>query len=134
VQYFWLSQITYKFLGGAVKLAFCFLYLRVFQVPRFQLFTKIMIVNVVLGTIAFGIATIVQCTPVPRAWNKGIDGTCISTIAFWYTHSIWHAATDVIIFAMPMPVIRSLQLPSSNRLGLASVFALGALCVVPNLS
>ena len=117
-------QVTYKFLGGGVKLAFCFLYLRVFQIPRFQLFTKVMIGNVVLGTIAFGVVTIFQCTPVPRAWDKDVDGTCINTMAFWYSHSIWHAATDVIIFAMPMPVIKSLQLPGSNRLGLASVLSL----------
>lgn len=126
-QYFYLLQICYKFLGGFSKLAFLFLYLRIFETRRFQTITKATIAIVIVGSVAFGIATVVQCIPIPRAWNKNVPGTCMNYRAFWYTHSVWNAAFDVWIFAMPIPVIRTLQLPKGQKVGLLSVFALGSL-------
>ncbi|KAF4553062.1 Hypothetical protein D9617_8g050750 [Elsinoe fawcettii] len=126
LRYFFFLQVTYKPLGGFVKMAFLCLYLRIFKIPKFQLFTKIMMVNVVLGATALAIATVFQCTPIRRAYDKTVPGTCINLMAFWYSHSIWHAVGDFIIFLMPVPVINTLQIPGSRKLGLISVFALGA--------
>ncbi|KAF2223766.1 hypothetical protein BDZ85DRAFT_113975 [Elsinoe ampelina] len=126
LKYFFALQITYKPLGMFVKMAFLCLYLRIFQIPKFQLFTKIMMANVVLGATALAIATVFQCTPIRRAYDKTVPGTCINLMAFWYSHSVWHALGDFIIFLMPVPVIRTLQIPGSRKWGLISVFALGA--------
>ncbi|PSK34149.1 hypothetical protein B9Z65_8475 [Elsinoe australis] len=126
LKYFFFLQNTYKVLGAFVKMAFLCLYLRIFQNKTFQILTKLMMANVVLGAIALTVATVLQCTPIQRAYNKAIPGTCINLMAFWYAHSVWHAVGDFIIFLMPVPMIRTLQIPGSRKWGLISVFALGA--------
>ncbi|PNS21754.1 hypothetical protein CAC42_1608 [Sphaceloma murrayae] len=126
LKFFFMLQVTYKPLGAFVKMAFLCLYLRIFNIKSFQIVTYAMMANVVLGGIALTVATILQCNPISRAYDKSIPGTCINLMAFWYSHSIWHAVGDFIIFLMPVPVIRTLQIPGSRKLGLISVFALGA--------
>ena len=82
---------------------------------------------VILYASASIIATIVQCTPLERIWHHAVPGTCINLTAFWYTNAAANIIGDFVILALPMPVVRSLQLPQRQRLGLMMVFALGGL-------
>jgi hypothetical protein len=84
-------------------------------------------VVVVLYGIATTFATTFQCTPVSRAWDKTIPGTCINITAFWYANAGYSIATDVIILILPMPVIWGLRLRKAQKIGLMGVFALGIL-------
>lgn len=118
-------------MGCFTKLSFLFLYLRIFQQKNFQILAWTVMGVVVCGSTAFGIATILQCTPIQRAWDKSIPGTCINFKAFWYTHSCFNAFFDILIYVMPMPLIKQLQLNKGAKLGLISVFALGGfVCAV----
>lgn len=84
---------------------------------------------VILYAFASIIATIVQCTPIERTWNHAVPGTCINLTAFWYANASANIIGDFLILALPMPVVKSLQLPQRQRLGLMMVFALGGLYV-----
>lgn len=75
-------------------------------------------------------ATIFQCTPVPRAWNKAIPGTCINNEYFWYANAGFSIATDLIILFIPMPLIYGLQVPRIQKAALVLVFALGGFVVI----
>lgn len=80
------------------------------------------------GSIA---ATIFECTPIERVWDHAIDGTCVNLTAFWYTNAVANILGDFGILLLPMPVVKSLQLPSRQKWGLTMVFGLGVLYVPP---
>lgn len=86
-----------------------------------------MIVYVSLYTLATGIATIFQCVPIARAWNKDLSGFCVQPTAQWYSFAVFNILAELIIFFLPMPLIRKLQLPRQQKIGLFVIFALGLL-------
>lgn len=86
-----------------------------------------MIVYVSLYTISTGVATIFQCVPIARAWNKYIHGFCVQPTAQWYSFATLNISAEVIMFFLPMPMIKKLQLPRQQKIGLFIIFALGLL-------
>ena len=85
---------------------------------------------VVAWTIASVMTSIFQCSPVQFAYNKkahGGHGTCIDLGKFWYANAGYNIGTDLIIIAMPIFVIRTLQLPKRTKIALCGIFALGIL-------
>ncbi|MCJ1471736.1 hypothetical protein MMC13_000376 [Lambiella insularis] len=120
------TSIVYKFLIMFTKLSFLILYLRIFPSRRMQLFTKGLIAVVVLWSISYGIATVIQCVPIAKAWNKNIKGGCVNNTIFWYTHAAINTFTDLIIYIMPIPQVLRLQLPFAQKAGLVLIFTTGA--------
>lgn len=77
--------------------------------------------------IAAFFASVFQCTPVQRAWDKSIPGTCISIEMNWYANAGFSIATDTIILLLPITPILSLKLPAGEKVAVLGVFVLGAL-------
>ncbi|KAL8761895.1 MAG: hypothetical protein Q9184_002026 [Pyrenodesmia sp. 2 TL-2023] len=105
-QAFWASQILYKFTINPTKISINLLYLRIFppsQNPRFA--TAVRIVAVYIGLYMFASvgATIFLCTPVARAWDRGVEGHCINLEAFWYSNAISNIVGDIATLALPNP-------------------------------
>lgn len=67
-----------------------------------------------------------MCTPVSYFWDQKEKGTCMDRYAVWFANASINIVTDVIIFIMPMPVLRHLHLPQRQRLALMGIFGLGA--------
>ncbi|KAI4232873.1 MAG: hypothetical protein L6R40_007277 [Gallowayella cf. fulva] len=69
----------------------------------------------ILGVISlFGSAF--QCTPVKFLWDPTIPGGhCINFSAFARFTSVVNIVTDVLILAMPIPIVWSLQLERSKK-------------------
>lgn len=80
--------------------------------------------------IASVVATIFQCNPISRAFNKLIPGTCINIAHFWYANAGFSVATDLLILLMPMPLVYQLQIPRVQKIALVLVFALGGFVVI----
>lgn len=72
-------------------------------------------------------ATIHQCTPRERIWDREVYGTCIDLTAFLYTYAAANMLGDFVIIALPIPAVRALNLPQRQKMGLLLVFALGGL-------
>jgi hypothetical protein len=124
-QYFFLFQLFYKVTIGFNKMAFLLLYYRVFSSRGFRIVCTATIAVVLLGTTAFFIATVVECIPVEKSWNKTVPGNCINNGAFRWSWAGYNTATDLFITFMPMPVIRRLQMDRTKKAGLVTIFALG---------
>ena len=75
--------------------------------------------------VAVWLVTVFECTPVQKAWEKTIPGTCIDTATFFFVNAAFNIATDVAIMLLPIPVIKSLHLPIRQRVVLSFVFAVG---------
>ena len=77
-----------------------------------------------IGTITGAIFT---CTPVSFFWNKTQNGQCINQLAFWFSNAGINIASDIILWAIPLPVLKSLRLPRKQKYGLIIVFGVGIL-------
>lgn len=80
-----------------------------------------------LWAITLSILLPMVCMPVARFWDSSIEGTCLDQLAIWYVMAAVNLITDFIIFSLPLPVIRSLQLPKRQKIMLMGVFCLGFL-------
>lgn len=96
--WFWLYQICYKLIGGFTKLNFCFLYWRIFSSSKnFQRLVLTVGGVIAAGTLAFTFATVFQCIPIERNWNRAIPGTCNNLMAFWFSHSAFNTLMDLVV-------------------------------------
>jgi hypothetical protein len=71
-------------------------------------------------------ATICQCNPISRAWDRSSGkGTCINIGVLWYANAIYNILTDFTIVLMVPPVVFKLKLPVRQKLALSGIFGLG---------
>ncbi|QSS60326.1 integral membrane protein [Histoplasma capsulatum] len=64
-----------------------------------------------------------------RFWDDTVEGNCLNRDAFWLSTAIVHIVTDVVLLAMPMPILIRLNIPKRQRIALVLVFALGGLYI-----
>jgi hypothetical protein len=126
----WASNFTYDFAVLLLKDSLLLQYL------RFSIDTGYRRACWALGAIvtAYGVAAlfvgIFSCRPVAFSWDNDVSsGRCINFLAFWLFNASFNSATDIIVFCLPVPVLRALQLPRHQMGMLSSIFVLGALYV-----
>ncbi|KAI1768928.1 hypothetical protein GGR53DRAFT_462009 [Hypoxylon sp. FL1150] len=130
-KYFYLCQVTYKACINLTKASILLLYLRIFSNTKWLRWAcRFILTTVILYCIASVTATIFQCTPVTKAFNKSLKGTCIDNGHFWFANAGFSIATDVIILTLPMPLVYALQVPRVQKAALIMVFALGVFVVI----
>lgn len=77
------------------------------------------------GGIALTFATIFQCTPAMKAWNRKTSGHCIDNTSFRWSWAAFDISTDSWIWLLPMPSFFRLKQSMPQRLGLVGIFLLG---------
>ncbi|MCJ1259068.1 hypothetical protein MMC24_006903 [Lignoscripta atroalba] len=122
---FWVLQILYKVTINTTKISILLLYLRIFPSKGFRRAVFAVMTFVLLYASASIIATVLECKPINRVWNKSLPGSCINLTAFWYSNAAANILGDLAILALPMPKIKALHLPFRHKLGLFLVFAVG---------
>lgn len=141
MQFFWLTQSLYTLTNGFNKMAFLALYYRLFPMKRFRQACLVLGAISVGWTISYVFVCIFQCTPVPRVYNRKLEGTCINFIwhryvALWtrrsqadcynsWSNAVLNILTDLAIFLLPMPIILKLNMSIGSRIGLVALFSIG---------
>ncbi|KAJ5548171.1 hypothetical protein N7513_005405 [Penicillium frequentans] len=131
---FWASVPIYQTSLISTKMSILLQYRRVFSTtPRMRLAC-----NLLIGFLAiYGTWTIISawanCVPLKKFWDPSVPGFCFNKEALWFSNSAIHILTDLLILIYPMPVIRSLQLPSRQKFALMGVFALGGFVVITSI-
>ncbi|KAG7410192.1 Satratoxin biosynthesis SC1 cluster protein 4 [Fusarium oxysporum f. sp. raphani] len=113
-----------------IKVAFLLQYRRIFNV--------IWIRKAALGVIAFSVtwnilqSTLCSLACVPIAlFVPSRQGRCIDSLPVWLTAAGINIITDFIVFALPLPAIKSLHLPMKQKILLSGVVCLGFFtCIV----
>ncbi|KAK2029597.1 hypothetical protein LX32DRAFT_727918 [Colletotrichum zoysiae] len=80
---FYVAQIFYKITINLTKASILLLYLRIFVQRYFRILCHVLLSIILTYMVATSASSIWQCTPVPRAWDKSIPGTCISLTMNW---------------------------------------------------
>jgi hypothetical protein len=136
LQWFWLTQIFYKCCTWSYKASILMMYHRVFgDTPdvraygiRFRSLLIAMLTVVGASFLASLIVTIFACVPLARSWDKSVAGHCVATVPWWYSYAALNIVTDLIILAMPLPLINGLQqIGRRQKVVLMGIFTLGGL-------
>ena len=127
LQFFYGAQIFYKLATCATKASLLLLYLRIFTSPWFRRGAWTVMAVVIGYGFATTVASIFQCTPVSKAWNKSLPGTCISAGATWYATAGLALITDIAIIVLPLWEIAQLKMKKAQKAGLMFIFGLGIL-------
>ncbi|KAE8165061.1 hypothetical protein BDV40DRAFT_259305 [Aspergillus tamarii] len=83
------------------------------------------IVAVVVNQVIFTFLFIFPCKPIAMQWDTSLSGTCINTLKSYYALAGTSLGFDIIIIALPLPVLWNLQLGKRQKVALCCVFALG---------
>jgi len=136
LQCFFLLQVFYKLTINCTKLSILFLYLRIFTDRLWFVRTCwTLIAIVVCACVSFTTATLLQCHPIERAWERWNGNyRCVNIYALWYTNAIYSILTDFIIVLMVPPVIFKLKLPMRQKLALTCIFGLGVIVCAASIS
>jgi len=110
------------------KLSIINQYMRIFTQPKIIRLCRIMLG----GLFVYGCWTVLgstfMCIPVAYFWDQSIKGGhCMNKAGFWFSNAALNITTDILIFSIPMPLLRQLQLPARQKIGLMFVFGFGAL-------
>ncbi|GAB1316376.1 hypothetical protein MFIFM68171_06586 [Madurella fahalii] len=85
---------------------------------------------VIIAVTVYGLwltfSNIFFCIPVHSFWDPTIPNRrCINGPVKWYTDAGLNLALDLVIFFLPLPIVKSLTLPLRQKLWLYFVLALG---------
>lgn len=122
-------QIVYIAAMCSVKLSYLLFYHRTFPTPGFRKWVWICIGIVVAYWTGCMLQAFLICRPFEKNWNPFIPGHCASYKVAFVTTGVFNAITDLIIIALPIPVVSSLHLATATKIGLIAVFAVGFLYV-----
>ncbi|GAP91121.1 putative integral membrane protein [Rosellinia necatrix] len=120
-QFFWAISIA------SFRLAILLLYIEIFSVSKFFQWAVWASVAVVcaffVGSI---ITTLTICRPIALNWDKTItNGTCGDIGVAELVAAAFNTVLDVVIVALPLPVIWRLQLPTHKKVAITVTFGLG---------
>ncbi|KAJ6256239.1 hypothetical protein Dda_9074 [Drechslerella dactyloides] len=120
-------------------LKICFLILYGGLIPRSMRWLRVCLyvtwAVVVVGFIASVLLMAVWCIPVTRNWDitklMGDEGRCFAYSSYepYFTLTAFHVVTDIMIYTLPFPVLKTLSLNRRQHWGVISIFALGGLCI-----
>ncbi|PSR81778.1 hypothetical protein BD289DRAFT_344539, partial [Coniella lustricola] len=122
---FYTSIILYNLGLCVVKMSILLQYRRIFTYTLVQHLTAIGLVFEGCWTITLSLVLPLSCIPAAAFWDPSVQGRCIDSLTIWYVMAAVNLVTDFLTFSMPMPVIKSLQLPSRQKVMLTVVFCLG---------
>lgn len=121
-----LSQTLYK-LSVATQLY------RLFNTPKNQLKIKIMFAWILLCGMYTVLGCLFYCSPVKKAWDVFVPGTCMDRDVLHYTISALNILNDLLLIAVPLYFVLKLQIPKKQRLVLASIFSCGAFVTIVSI-
>ncbi|KAJ5042794.1 uncharacterized protein L3040_004187 [Drepanopeziza brunnea f. sp. 'multigermtubi'] len=133
LQCLWATIPTYNLALVLTKISIVFQYKRIFTARKI-----IRLCNIMIGILSvYGLWAVFgstfMCLPVSNFWNTGISVGCMEKTAFWFSNAALNIATDILIFSIPMPLLKQLQLPKKQKIGLMFVFGFGAFVCVTSV-
>ncbi|KAF3171963.1 hypothetical protein TWF788_009572 [Orbilia oligospora] len=91
-------------------------------------------ITLAITYIAASVAVFIECRPFELWWQVDPDpGTCVQGNLWLITYEIGNMITDVMLIAVPFPLVFKAKIPLARRLQLCGLFSLGfflvAICV-----
>ena len=113
---------------SAVKISVLDLFNHIFPNQTFHRISYLVMALISSYGIAFAIASLAACAPFAFNWDKEIVyGTCIQISRFYTAQTILGVIFDVMVVALPMPMLWGLQMKVQRKIALSCIFGVGIL-------
>lgn len=112
----WLSQVFYLPTLWALKLSILGLYTRITTVRKHKITLVIIALILTAHTISTTITNIFLCKPQKIIWDVDIfPQGCIRVLEFNYFNAAFHIFTDMVLVALPFPLLSRLHITRRKR-------------------
>ncbi|XXH00058.1 hypothetical protein Hte_006400 [Hypoxylon texense] len=108
-------------------------YLRIWSSKRFKLFCHVLLALIAVFGLTLFFGGVLACIPVELSWappDARDGGHCLNLPRFMFATSTLNTAVDLLVFAVPVPLVRRLQIARRQRAALLAVFTVGAVVCV----
>jgi hypothetical protein len=65
------------------------------------------------------------CRPLRAFWDLSIKGYCFNSTALSYYVNTSNMITDLVLFALPIPVILRVRTTRNKKIALVAIFSIG---------
>ncbi|KAJ5939623.1 hypothetical protein N7466_002757 [Penicillium verhagenii] len=125
---------TYYYTTVAIpKLAVLALYGRLWTVNPYRTIILILAAVITLTAVVSGVMCLNMCQPFRLNWDTSVPGHCLNKQALYLWASLPNILTDLVMLAMPIPIVYHLNVPMKVKLGLILTFATGLLGLVTSI-
>ncbi|KAF6219618.1 hypothetical protein HO133_004087 [Letharia lupina] len=123
-------EVLYCIGTAAFKYSALLLFHRIFgSVPRFTAFLWCFAFVILANNIAEVFLSIFQCTPVHKAWDLNVEGSCVNILLAACIPGSLNVISDVVTFLLPIPLIWNLHMERNRKIQLVGIFLLSGLYV-----
>ncbi|KAL0938517.1 uncharacterized protein CTRU02_205127 [Colletotrichum truncatum] len=129
-----LAATIYIICGSFSKVSLLIFYSRLSPQKWFR--WSVWITLGVIASYSFGIffALVFACDPIAMSWDVTItEGTCINRPSLYIATAVANIGSDILLFALPVPIVVKLQIPFRQKIGLFVIFAVGSLTVITSI-
>ncbi|KAL3455725.1 hypothetical protein BJX64DRAFT_281876 [Aspergillus heterothallicus] len=130
---FFVEENLYCVCIAFIKSSMLLLYLRLFPSKTLRLTVFIALaITLSWGTATF-LAQLFSCAPINYFWEKWDgehEGHCTSHNALLLAHAIMNIVMDVVVIAIPMPILWTLHMSFEKKVGMCVMFAVGIVVTV----
>ena len=100
---------------------------RIFITRKFQIAVRILAAIVVAWYLSSVLGLAFMCSPIRANWDTEIHARCGNEAIFNVINPIPWVITDFAILLAPVPLIKKLQLPRTEKIELCALFLTGGL-------
>jgi hypothetical protein len=130
IQFFKIVFATFIFYGAAVsfvKFSVLLFYQRIFPQNNFRKWLIVLGVASAVWWILITLVSVFQCSPVQRAWNPTVEGTCLPYLDLFIAIQVANIVLDIAVLCLPISAVMGLQMSKANKITVAGTFGLGGL-------
>lgn len=123
-----LAAAIYTLCGSFAKVSLLIFYFRLSPQRWFKRAVWISLAIIAGYSIGIFFALVFACDPIAMSWDATItEGTCINRPSLYIATAAANIISDLILFALPIPIVVKLQIPRRQKVGLSFIFAVGSL-------
>ncbi|KAF4553134.1 Hypothetical protein D9617_8g051480 [Elsinoe fawcettii] len=122
--------IAYFACNMFVKLSLLAFYRKLAPDNRYNWILILMAVVAIIFGLGSIISAALSCIPISKVWNPSTPGVCINLEAFYYANGAFMIFNDIILYILPIVIVRGVQLSRARRAAMNLLFGLGFIVVV----
>ncbi|CAG8004035.1 unnamed protein product [Penicillium salamii] len=126
-------ECVYVTAVALTKISILLMYARIFPTKGFRIASIILGVVSISWAISIIFVSVFQCTPVARAWNPTIPGTCINLKGSFIGNAVPNIVTDIAILSLPVRAVWGLHANLVHRLSVIGMFLLGSFVIFTSI-
>ncbi|KAI2923664.1 hypothetical protein CBS147371_1506 [Aspergillus niger] len=128
----WATRLLYVLGLCFIKLSLLWFYLRL-ETRRFMQWLVYSVIFIVLGvSISSFFVDTLSCIPPSEFWNSTKSGHCMSTASqqkFYEVNGILVIVMDILIWAVPIPMLWRVRISLRKKIAVLGVFSVGLLSI-----